>query len=53
MLLKNAATAQATKPELDQWRRQREQDFLNVDLHKITTQIEQLSETSKAKLAIN
>jgi len=55
MLLKNAATApaQATKPELDQWMRQREQDFLNTDLQKIVTQIEQLYGAAKAKSAVN
>jgi len=55
MLMEQAAKApaQATKPELDQWMRQREQDFLNADLQKITTQIEQLRETSKVKQAIN
>ncbi|WP_273793939.1 hypothetical protein [Brucella anthropi] len=55
MLLKNAATApaQATKPELDQWMRQREQDFLNADLHKITSQIDQLKAATKAKPAVN
>lgn len=36
-LLLNAinAPSQATKPELDAWMRQREQDFLNVNLQKI------------------
>lgn len=36
-LLHNAANApgQATKPELDTWMRQREQDFLNQALQKI------------------
>ncbi|NKB79918.1 hypothetical protein HED49_20030 [Ochrobactrum daejeonense] len=55
MLLKNAATApaQATKPELDRWMRQREQDFLNDDLNKIIAQIEQLRGAVKAKTAIN
>ncbi len=55
MLLKNAATApaQATKPELDAWMRQREQDFLNADLQKITAQIEQLGRGAKAQPVIN
>ncbi|EFM56111.1 MULTISPECIES: hypothetical protein [Brucella] len=50
LLLKNAAVApaQATKPELDQWLRQREQDFLNANLQKITTQIDQLCGQVKA-----
>ncbi|MBA8846326.1 hypothetical protein FHW02_004416, partial [Ochrobactrum sp. RH1CCR137] len=54
-LLKNAATApaQATKPELDQWMRQREQDFLNANLQKITAQIEQLRSQTKAKAHVN
>ncbi len=53
MLLKNAANApsQATKPELDEWLRQREQDFLNADLLKITTQFEQLR--GQAKSTVN
>ncbi|WP_273793931.1 hypothetical protein [Brucella anthropi] len=51
-LLENAANApaQATKPELDQWLRQREQDFLNADLQKITTQIEQLRNQNRASV---
>ncbi|KAB2727602.1 hypothetical protein [Brucella intermedia] len=55
MLLEQAAKApaQATKPELDQWMRQREQDFLKADLHKITSQIERLMASSKAKPAVN
>lgn len=50
LLLLNAANApsQATKPELDQWLRQRAQDFLNEDLSKITAQIEQLRGQTKA-----
>lgn len=50
LLLVNAANApaQATRPELDQWMRQREQDFLKADLAKITTQIEQLRGQNKA-----
>ncbi|MCX2698336.1 hypothetical protein [Ochrobactrum chromiisoli] len=53
MLLNNAAIApaQATKPELDQWMRQREQDFLNADLQKITTHIEQLR--ARVKSTVN
>jgi len=55
MLLKNAASApaQATKPELDQWMRQREQDFLNADLQKINSQIEQLKAKTKSKTTAN
>ena len=55
LLLKNAATApaQATKPELDQWMRQREQDFLNANLQKITAQIEQLCSQTKTKAHVN
>lgn len=52
-LLENAATApaQATKPELDKWMRQREQDFLNADLKKIMAQIEQLRALSKSAVS--
>ncbi len=52
LLLENAARApaQATKPELDQWLRQREQDFLNADLNKITSQIENLGGRDKAAI---
>ncbi len=55
MLLDNAAMApaQATRPELDQWLRQREQDFLKADLQKITTQIEQLRTQANTKQAVN
>lgn len=55
MLLENAAKApaQATKPELDQWMRQREQEFLNADLQKITAQIEQLRGQTKTKTSVN
>jgi hypothetical protein len=55
MLLMNAANApsQATKPELDQWLRQREQDFLNENLQKITTQIEMPANQTKTKNTVN
>lgn len=45
LLLQNAANApsQATKPELDVWMRNREQDFLNANLQKIIGQIAQLN----------
>lgn len=48
-LLLNAinAPAQATKPELDAWLRQREQDFLNASLAKIVAQIEPSALNSK------
>ncbi|KAB2688418.1 hypothetical protein [Brucella tritici] len=55
MLLMNAANApsQATKPELDQWLRQREQDFLNENLQKVTAQTEMLANQTKTKNTVN
>lgn len=45
------APAQATKPELDTWLRQRQQDFLYASLKQIVTQMEQLS--AKPESAVN
>lgn len=51
-LLKRAANApaQATKPELDAWLRQREQDFLNTSLKDIIAQLEHAMVKSKTDI---